>query len=81
MKSFDINFQVEICEEAVYFFYEIICGVGGLLVGILGKGMFMLLGGIDLFVVGYFVFKCGVDIEVVYFVSLFYMSFGVFKKV
>lgn len=49
-------------------------GVGGLFVGISGKGMFMFFGGIDFFVVGYFVMKWGVEIEVVYFVSLLYIS-------
>lgn len=51
------------------------------MVGIFGKGMLMLFGGIDFLVVGYLVLKCGVDIEVVYFVSFFYISLGVLKKV
>lgn len=74
MKKFDINLRIEICKDVVYLFYEMICGVGGLLVGISGCGMLMLLGGIDLLVVGYLVMKCGVEVEVVYFVSLFYIS-------
>lgn len=50
------------------------CGVGGFLVGMSGKVMLMFSGGIDSLVVGYLVMKCGLEIEVVYFYSLFFIS-------
>ena len=80
MKNPDINFQVEIREEAAYLSYETIRGAGGLPVGTSGKGMLMLSGGIDSPVAGYLALKRGVDIEAVHFASPPYTSPGALKK-
>lgn len=80
MKAPDITLQVEIREEAAYLSYETIRGEGGLPVGISGKGMLMLSGGIDSPVAGYLALKRGVDIEAVHFASPPYTSPGALKK-
>lgn len=80
MKAPDITLQVEIREEAAYLSYETIRGAGGLPVGISGKGMLMLSGGIDSPVAGYLALKRGVDIEAVHFASPPYTSPGALKK-
>lgn len=81
MKNLDIVLCVEVWLNGIFLLLEMIQGVGGLLVGIVGKGMLMFFGGIDLLVVGYFGMKCGVDMEMVYFFSLLYMSEQVLVKV
>lgn len=80
MKQPDINLKVEIRDEAAYISYEDIRGAGGLPVGISGKGMLMLSGGIDSPVAGYLALKRGVDIEAVHFASPPYTSPGALKK-
>lgn len=80
MKQPDINFKVEIRDEAAYISYEDIRGAGGLPVGTSGKGMLMLSGGIDSPVAGYLALKRGVDIEAVHFASPPYTSPGALKK-
>lgn len=72
--NFDILFRIEIREEVIFL---MICdekGVGGLFVGLVGKVMLMFFGGFDSFVVGFYVMKCGLLVEVVYFFSLLYIS-------
>ncbi|MBP2241418.1 thiamine biosynthesis protein ThiI [Cytobacillus eiseniae] len=69
VKKPDINLQIEIRHEAVYFSCENILGAGGLPVGSSGKGMLMLSGGIDSPVAGYLSMKRGVEIEAVHFYS------------
>lgn len=69
VKNPDINLQIEIRDEAVYFSCENILGAGGLPVGSGGKGMLMLSGGIDSPVAGFLSMKRGVEIEAVHFYS------------
>ena len=52
-----------------YFYFEKVAGIGGYPVGVLGKGMLMLSGGIDSPVAGYMTIKRGVKLEAVYFES------------
>ena len=80
MKKPDVNLKVEIRDEAAYISHEEIRGAGGLPVGIAGKGMLMLSGGIDSPVAGYLALKRGVDIEAVHFASPPYTSPGALKK-
>lgn len=80
MKSPDITLRVEIREDAAYISHEEIRGAGGLPVGISGKGMLMLSGGIDSPVAGYLALKRGVSIEAVHFASPPYTSPGALKK-
>ncbi len=65
----DIILQIEIRKEGTYIYTDEIQGIGGYPVGIQGKGMLMLSGGIDSPVAGYMALKRGVDIECLYFES------------
>lgn len=65
----DIILQIEIRGKQTYLYTEEIPGSGGYPVGIQGKGMLMLSGGIDSPVAGYMALKRGVDIECLYFES------------
>ena len=65
----DIKINVEIRVEGTYIYIGEIKGKGGYPVGIQGKGLLMLSGGIDSPVAGYLALKRGVDIECLYFES------------
>ncbi|HOZ88676.1 MAG TPA: tRNA uracil 4-sulfurtransferase ThiI [Bacilli bacterium] len=60
---------IEIRKEGTYFYYESIPGLGGYPVGVQGKGLLMLSGGIDSPVAGYLAIKRGVKLAAVYFES------------
>ena len=60
---------VEIRVEGTFIYTNEICGSGGYPVGIQGKGMLMLSGGIDSPVAGYLALKRGVNVECLYFES------------
>ena len=61
--------NVEIRMDAVYFYFNSEKGIGGYPVGVAGKGMLMLSGGIDSPVAGYMAIKRGVKLECLYFES------------
>ncbi len=61
--------HVEVRHNASYIYFEKEKGIGGYPVGVAGKGMLMLSGGIDSPVAGYMALKRGVRIEAVYFES------------
>ncbi len=61
--------NIEIRKEGTYFYYESIPGLGGYPVGVQGKGLLMLSGGIDSPVAGYLAIKRGVKLAAVYFES------------
>lgn len=63
----DININVEIREGNTYIYTEEIKGLGGYPVGVQGKGLLMLSGGIDSPVAGYMALKRGIDIDCLYF--------------
>ncbi len=65
----DLLLTIEIRREGTYLYTEEIKGSGGYPVGIQGKGLLMLSGGIDSPVAGYMALKRGVDIECLYFES------------
>ena len=65
----DILVTVEIRIEGTFIYTSVIKGLGGYPVGIQGKGMLMLSGGIDSPVAGYLSLKRGVDLECLYFES------------
>ncbi len=65
----DILVTIEIRREGTYIYTNVIKGLGGYPVGIQGKGMLMLSGGIDSPVAGYLSLKRGVDLECLYFES------------
>ncbi len=65
----DILLHIEIRREGTYLYTNEIRGLGGYPVGIQGKGLLMLSGGIDSPVAGYLALKRGVSIDCVYFES------------
>ena len=65
----DINIKIEIRKEGTFIYFNEIKGLGGYPVGIQGKSLLMLSGGIDSPVAGYLALKRGVDIECLYFES------------
>ena len=65
----DVILHIEIRVDGTYIYTNEIKGKGGYPVGIQGKGLLMLSGGIDSPVAGYFALKRGVDIECLYFES------------
>ena len=65
----DITITIEIRPEGTFIYTNEIKGIGGYPVGIQGKGMLMLSGGIDSPVAGYLSLKRGVDLECLYFES------------
>ncbi len=65
----DITINIEVRPEGTAIYIDEIKGAGGYPVGIQGKGLLMLSGGIDSPVAGYLALKRGVDIECLYFES------------
>ena len=65
----DILVTIEIRPEGTFIYTNEIKGLGGYPVGIQGKGLLMLSGGIDSPVAGYLALKRGVDLECLYFES------------
>ena len=61
--------NIEIRLDAVYIYFNSEMGLGGYPVGVAGKGLLMLSGGIDSPVAGYMAIKRGVKLEAVYFES------------
>ncbi|MBE6159669.1 MAG: tRNA 4-thiouridine(8) synthase ThiI [Lactobacillales bacterium] len=65
----DVLINIEIRPEGTFIYTNEIKGLGGYPVGIQGKGLLMLSGGIDSPVAGYLSLKRGVDLECLYFES------------
>lgn len=65
----DILVKVELRKEHTYVMDNVIKGAGGYPVGIGGKALLMLSGGIDSPVAGYLTMKRGVDIECIHYAS------------
>ena len=65
----ELKVNIEIRDNYTYIYTDEIKGLGGYPVGIQGKGMLMLSGGIDSPVAGYLALKRGVDLECLYFES------------
>ena len=63
----DTIFHIEIREKYTYIYFNEIKGLGGYPVGVAGKGLLMLSGGIDSPVAGYLALKKGVSIDCLYF--------------
>ncbi|MBS7020840.1 MAG: tRNA 4-thiouridine(8) synthase ThiI [Firmicutes bacterium] len=73
-KSVDVHnpelvLNIEIRDGGTYFYTREIEGIGGYPVGIQGKGLLMLSGGIDSPVAGYLALKRGIQVECIYFDS------------
>ena len=65
----DYILKIEIRENDTYIYGKEYTGAGGYPVGIAGKGLLMLSGGIDSPVAGYLAMKRGIKIECIYFES------------
>lgn len=65
----ELYVNVEIRLDAVYIYFNSEKGIGGYPVGVQGKGMLMLSGGIDSPVAGYMAIKRGIKLECLYFES------------
>jgi thiamine biosynthesis protein ThiI len=65
----DVVVNVEIRSDAIYIYFNSERGIGGYPVGVAGKGLLMLSGGIDSPVAGYYAIKRGVKLECLYFES------------
>lgn len=65
----ELTIYIELRSKESYIYFEKEKGLGGYPVGVAGKGMLMLSGGIDSPVSGYLAMKRGVKIEAVYFES------------
>ena len=77
----DITLTVEIRREGTFIYTDLFKGLGGYPVGIQGKGLLMLSGGIDSPVAGYLTLKRGVDVECLYFESPPHTSMEAKEKV
>ena len=65
----EYTLKIEIRENFTYIYGSEIAGAGGYPVGVAGKGILMLSGGIDSPVAGYLAMKRGVKLECLYFES------------
>lgn len=81
MKEYDLGINIEIHKNFTYIFFEKIDGAHGYPVGVSGKGLLMLSGGIDSPVAGYLAMKRGIALEVVHFSSPPYTSAKALEKV
>ena len=71
----DINISVDIRENGYTFiYYKVFAGVNGMPVGVSGKGLLLLSGGIDSPVAGYMMAKRGMNISALHFHSYPYTS-------
>ena len=77
----DYPLIVEIREQNTYIMAETILGGGGYPVGVGGKSLLMMSGGIDSPVAGYLTMKRGVEIECIHFASMPYTSQEALNKV
>ena len=76
----DILLSIEVRQEAAYIFCKSFLGAGGYPLGVGGKTMHMLSGGIDSPVAAYLMMKRGVSIECIHFASPPYTQMGVIYK-
>ncbi len=65
----ELLLQIEVREDATYIFTNEIKGIGGFPVGVAGKGLLMISGGIDSPVAGFLAQKQGIEIECIHFES------------
>ena len=77
----DLSIGIEVRDEGAYLFLETFKGAGGYPLGIAGKVMMMISGGIDSPVAAYLLMKRGVSIECVHFASPPYTNTAVIDKV
>jgi len=77
----DVKFSIEVRNEGIYVYYEKYKGIGGYPLGIGGKALVLLSGGIDSPVACFEMMKRGVTIECIHFASFPYTSKAAEEKV
>ena len=77
----DYLLKIEIREDYTYIYAKEIKALGGYPVGVAGKGLLMLSGGIDSPVAGYLAMKRGIKLECIYFESPPHTSVAAKNKV
>lgn len=77
----ELRIQIEVREDFTYIMAATIRGAGGYPVGMGGRALLMLSGGIDSPVAGYLTMKRGVEIECIHYASPPYTSSSAQKKV
>ena len=65
----ELTLNVEVRNDAVFVYCKKIKGMGGFPVGVAGKGLLMLSGGIDSPVAGFLAMKQGIEVECIHFES------------
>ena len=80
VKNPDIPLNIEVRDEGAYIFFKTYICAGGYPLGVGGKTMHMLSGGIDSPVAAYLMMKRGVTIECIHFASPPYTQMGVIYK-
>ena len=76
----DILLNIEVRMEATYIYVKTILALGGYPLGVGGKAMLMLSGGIDSPVAAYLLMRRGVSVECIHFASPPYTQIGVIYK-
>ncbi len=77
----DVFLNIEINKDDTFFYFNSIKGLGGYPVGVLGKGLLMLSGGIDSPVSFYLALKRGVKVDAIYFEAIPHTSLNAREKV
>ena len=77
----EYELKIEIREDYAYIYSKEVNGIGGYPVGVAGRGLLMLSGGIDSPVAGYLAMKRGIKIECIYFESPPHTSLAAKNKV
>ena len=77
----EYELKIEIREDYAYIYSKEVNGIGGYPVGVAGRGLLMLSGGIDSPVAGYLAMKRGIKIECIYFESPPHTSIAAKNKV
>ena len=81
VKNPDIYVNIEINKEDTYIYFNEYKGLGGYPVGVQGKGLLMLSGGIDSPVAGFLSLKRGMKIDAIYFEAIPHTSLNAREKV
>lgn len=77
----EVNIYIEVRLEGAFVYLDIVKGLGGFPLGVIGKSMLLMSGGIDSPVAAYLMMKRGIKIEAVHFASPPYTSDGAIQKV
>lgn len=77
----DVTFHIEVRQDGAYLYNEIVAGLGGFPLGVQGKALLLMSGGIDSPVAGFMMMRRGIKIEAIHFASPPYTSEGAITKV